>query len=62
MSVVFQPVTLGTLQLRNRVVRSATQNYLGHPDGAISRPEIRLRAGSGPASGSGGGDGQLRVL
>lgn len=42
MSVLFQPVTIGTLQLRNRFVRSATQDYLGHPDGTISESEIRL--------------------
>jgi len=62
MSVLFQPVTIGTLALKNRFVRSATQDYLGHPDGTISTPKIRLRAGSGPASGSGAGDGQQRVL
>lgn len=42
MSILFQPTTIGTLRLRNRFVRSATQDYLGHPDGAISEPEIEL--------------------
>jgi 2,4-dienoyl-CoA reductase-like NADH-dependent reductase (Old Yellow Enzyme family) len=42
MSVLFQPVTIGTLQLKNRFVRSATQDYLGHPDGAISKSELTL--------------------
>ena len=46
MSVLFQPVTIGTLQLRNRFVRSATQDYLGHPDGTISKPEIRSLPGA----------------
>jgi 2,4-dienoyl-CoA reductase-like NADH-dependent reductase (Old Yellow Enzyme family) len=42
MSVLFQPVTIGTLALKNRFVRSATQDYLGHPDGTISTPELQL--------------------
>ncbi len=42
MSVLFQPMTVGTLRLRNRFVRSATQDFLGHPDGAISEAEIQL--------------------
>jgi 2,4-dienoyl-CoA reductase-like NADH-dependent reductase (Old Yellow Enzyme family) len=42
MSVLFQPVTIGTLRLRNRFVRSATQDYLGHPDGVISDQQILL--------------------
>ena len=36
MSVLFEPVTIGALHLKNRFVRSATNDYLGRPDGIIS--------------------------
>ena len=36
MSVLFQPVSVGRLHLKNRLVRSATNDYLGRPDGIIS--------------------------
>jgi len=42
MSVLFHPTSIGKLQLRNRFVRSATNDYLGRPDGSISEEEIRL--------------------
>ena len=42
MSVLFQPVTVGGLQLKNRFVRSATNDYLGRPDGAISEQQMAL--------------------
>ncbi|MFA5027004.1 MAG: NADH:flavin oxidoreductase [Candidatus Methylomirabilota bacterium] len=42
MSVLFQPVTVGGMRLRNRFVRSATQDYLGHPDGTVSERQVAL--------------------
>jgi 2,4-dienoyl-CoA reductase-like NADH-dependent reductase (Old Yellow Enzyme family) len=41
-SILFTPVTLGNLTVKNRFVRSATHDYLGHPDGSISPKEIEL--------------------
>ena len=42
MSVLFEPVTIGGLRLKNRFVRSATNDYLGRPDGSISAQQIDL--------------------
>lgn len=42
MSVLFDPVTVGGLHLKNRFVRSATHDYLGRPDGSISAPQMEL--------------------
>jgi 2,4-dienoyl-CoA reductase-like NADH-dependent reductase (Old Yellow Enzyme family) len=42
MSVLFEPVTIGGLHLKNRFVRSATNDYLGRPDGAISAQQMEL--------------------
>ncbi len=45
MSRLFQPVSIGVLQLRNRFVRSATNDFLGHPDGTISGRQMELYRG-----------------
>lgn len=42
MSVLFDPVTVGGLHLKNRFVRSATHDYLGEPDGTISQAQMDL--------------------
>lgn len=42
MSKLFEPVTIGGLKLRNRFVRSATQDFLGEPDGTVSGREVEL--------------------
>jgi len=42
MSVLFEPVTIGGLHLKNRFVRSATHDYLGCPDGSISAQQMAL--------------------
>ena len=42
MSVLFEPVAIGGLHLKNRFVRSATNDYLGRPDGAISAQQMEL--------------------
>lgn len=42
MSVLFRPVTVGGLHLKNRFVRSATHDYLGRPDGSISQSQMAL--------------------
>jgi 2,4-dienoyl-CoA reductase-like NADH-dependent reductase (Old Yellow Enzyme family) len=42
MNVLFEPVTVGGLHLKNRFVRSATHDYLGRPDGSISAPQVEL--------------------
>jgi 2,4-dienoyl-CoA reductase-like NADH-dependent reductase (Old Yellow Enzyme family) len=42
MSVLFQSTAIGGMRLRNRFVRSATHDYLGHPDGTISKQELDL--------------------
>lgn len=42
MSILFQPVSLGTLSLRNRFVRSATHDWLGEEDGSVSARETDL--------------------
>ncbi|MDT8900677.1 NADH:flavin oxidoreductase [Anaeroselena agilis] len=41
-SVVFDPVTVGPLKLKNRFVRSATQDFMAEPDGAVSGREVEL--------------------
>lgn len=41
-SILFTPVNLGSFQVKNRFVRSATQDFLGNPDGTISDQEIQL--------------------
>jgi len=42
MSILFQPVTIGNLKLKNRFVRSATHDWLGTADGSISDKEVAL--------------------
>lgn len=42
MSTLLQPISLGSMVLKNRFVRSATNDYMGNLDGAISDSEIRL--------------------
>ncbi len=45
MSVLFQPVTVGGMRLKNRFVRSATHDYLGRADGTISQSQMELYRG-----------------
>jgi 2,4-dienoyl-CoA reductase-like NADH-dependent reductase (Old Yellow Enzyme family) len=42
MSVLFQPVTVGGVHLKNRFVRSAINDYPGRPDGAVSEQQLEL--------------------
>lgn len=42
MELLFQPITIGSLKIKNRFVRSATHDYLGNPDGTISEEEFAL--------------------
>lgn len=42
MSILFKPVTIGALWVKNCFVRSATQDYIGAPDGTVSDAEIEL--------------------
>ncbi|EGO64988.1 NADH:flavin oxidoreductase [Acetonema longum] len=42
MGTLFEPASLGTLKLRNRFVRSATQDWLAEKDGQISDAQISL--------------------
>lgn len=42
MKSLFQPVSVGPLVLKNRFVRSATNDNLGNEDGSISEAEISL--------------------
>lgn len=42
MSVLFEPVSIGGLRVKNRFVRSATNDYMGGPDGEITDREVAL--------------------
>lgn len=42
MSTLFQPVAIGSMVIKNRFVRSATNDYMGNLDGTISDSEIKL--------------------
>ena len=42
MSVLFEPVNVAGMHLKNRFVRSATNDYLGRPDGSISAQQMDL--------------------
>ena len=42
MSILFEPISIGNLTVKNRFVRSATQDYLGNDDGSITQAEIDL--------------------
>ncbi|MHC1745875.1 MAG: NADH:flavin oxidoreductase [Negativicutes bacterium] len=42
MSILFTPISIGSFTVKNRFVRSATQDYLGNEDGSISEAELLL--------------------
>jgi len=42
MNPVFLPFTLGSLELRNRIIRSSTNDPLGNPGGTVSEEQIAL--------------------
>lgn len=42
MSKLFEPIKIGSLDIRNRFVRSATHDRLAEPDGRISANELKL--------------------
>lgn len=42
MSILYQPVAIGTMTVKNRFVRSATNDNLGHSDGTLSEAEFTL--------------------
>ena len=42
MKSLFQPVSIGSMVVKNRFVRSATQDFLGKEDGSISDEELVL--------------------
>ncbi|MDD4237065.1 MAG: NADH:flavin oxidoreductase [Desulfotomaculaceae bacterium] len=42
MSTLFQPISLGSMVIKNRFVRSATHDFMGNLDGTISDSEIKL--------------------
>ena len=42
MSMLFEPVQIGTTTFRNRFVRSATQDWLSEPDGRVSDAQLKL--------------------
>lgn len=42
MSKLFEPVAIGGMKLKNRFVRSATQDFYGEPDGTVSDREVAL--------------------
>lgn len=42
MSTLFKPISLGPLAIKNRFVRSATNDYMGNLDGTISDSEFDL--------------------
>lgn len=42
MSVLFTPIKIGAMTIKNRFVRSATQDFLGNDDGSISDQEMAL--------------------
>jgi 2,4-dienoyl-CoA reductase-like NADH-dependent reductase (Old Yellow Enzyme family) len=41
-SVLFSAVTIGNMKVKNRFVRSATQDFMSEPDGAVSEREVEL--------------------
>lgn len=41
---LFTPIRIGTMECRNRLVRSATYTYAGQKDGTISQKQIDLHA------------------
>ena len=42
MSILYQPITIGTMTVKNRFVRSATNDNLGNTDGTLSEREFAL--------------------
>lgn len=42
MSILSEPILLGKLKVKNRFVRSATQDFYGDPDGSISDRQLEL--------------------
>ena len=42
MSILFDPIKIGTTTFRNRFVRSATQDWLTHSDGQVSEAQLAL--------------------
>ncbi|MFZ5754472.1 MAG: NADH:flavin oxidoreductase, partial [Bacillota bacterium] len=42
MSILFEHVNIVSMVVKNRFVRSATQDFLGNADGTISEQEIDL--------------------
>lgn len=42
MSILSKPIMLGTLQVKNRFVRSATQDFYGGADGSVSDRQVEL--------------------
>ena len=42
LSILFQPISIGSMVVRNRFVRSATNDYMGNEDGSISDREVSL--------------------
>ena len=42
MSICFTPVSLGHLNVENRIVRSATNDFFGEPDGSIGKRQVEI--------------------
>ena len=42
MSILFQPIKIGSMTVKNRFVRSATHDWLGNEDGSVSAEQIKL--------------------
>jgi 2,4-dienoyl-CoA reductase-like NADH-dependent reductase (Old Yellow Enzyme family) len=42
MGILSEPITIGTMKVKNRFVRSATQDYYGAPDGSITDRQLEL--------------------
>ncbi|KJS88254.1 MAG: NADH peroxidase [Peptococcaceae bacterium BICA1-8] len=42
MNELFEPIKIGTMEVKNRFVRSATHDWLGNPDGSISTQQLDL--------------------
>lgn len=42
MDILFSPISIGSMTVKNRFVRSATQDFLGNDDGSISVQEFSL--------------------
>lgn len=42
MTKLFSPISIGDMTVKNRFVRSATQDFYGNPDGTLSGREIKM--------------------